>query len=277
MIVDIFGSAVYCYTGGKAFDASLPCVIFIHGAQHDHSVWALQSRYFAHHGFSVLALDLPGHVRSGGAPLTSIAAMADWLIALMDATGITRALLVGHSMGSLIALETAHRAPQRVSAVALVGTTYPMTVSPALLSAALEREPEAIDMVNIWSHSGIAQKPSSPGPGFSVVGGNRRLMQRVATRCDSKVFHTDFIACNGYDNGAVAAAALTCPCLLLLGEQDQMTPPRAITLLSKAIAHAQVVRLPNCGHALMAEQPDAVLTELLRFARQPISRQDRAA
>src|SRR5437868_8841070 len=100
-----------------AFDAALPTIVFIHGAQNDHSVWALQTRYFAHHGFGVLAVDLPGHGRSKGAPLTSVEAMADWLLALLDTAGAGQAMLVGHSMGSLIALEAAHRAPQRVSRI----------------------------------------------------------------------------------------------------------------------------------------------------------------
>ncbi len=113
--------------------------MFIHGAQNDHSVWVLQTRYFAHHGFGVLAVDLPGHGRSKGAPLTSVEAMADWLLALLDAAGVKQATLIGHSMGSLIALETAFRAPQRVARLALVGTAYPMKVSDTLLDASRER------------------------------------------------------------------------------------------------------------------------------------------
>ena len=76
----------YFYSGGKAFDAQRPSVVFIHGAQQDHCVWVLQSRYLAHHGNSVLAVDLPGHGRSEGPPLASVEAIADWVIALLDAT-----------------------------------------------------------------------------------------------------------------------------------------------------------------------------------------------
>ncbi|MDB5745253.1 MAG: alpha/beta hydrolase, partial [Massilia sp.] len=120
MILDIHGKAAYCYSGGKPFDAALPTVVFIHGAQNDHSVWALQSRWFAHHGFGVLAVDLPGHGRSAGPALASVEAMAGWLLAVFDAAGVTRAMLVGHSMGSLIALEASYRAPERVRALALL-------------------------------------------------------------------------------------------------------------------------------------------------------------
>ena len=123
------GQTAYAYTGGRVFDASLPTVIFIHGAQNDHSVWALQSRYLAHHGFGVLALDLPGHGRSGGAALSSVEALAAWVLTVMDAAGVRKACLIGHSMGSLVALETWHMAPDRVDKLALLGTAFPMKVS----------------------------------------------------------------------------------------------------------------------------------------------------
>jgi pimeloyl-ACP methyl ester carboxylesterase len=265
MLLNVGSHETYCYTGGKPFDPTLPTVAFIHGAQNDHSVWILQTRYFAHHGYSVLAVDLPGHGRSKGAALTSVEAMADWVLKVLDAAGVQQASLVGHSMGSLIALETQARAPARVAKLALVGTAYPMKVSDALLNAALHDEQAAIDMVNIWSHSSIAQKPSFPGPGFYVTGGGRRLMQHISRHSSEKVFHIDFSACNAYANGETAARAATCPTLFLLGQRDVMTPPKATATLTKAMPHARVVQLEQCGHALMAEQPDAVLDNLHRF------------
>ncbi len=265
MLLNIDGHDAYCYAGGKLFDATLPTVVFIHGAQNDHSVWVLQTRYFAHHGFGVLAVDLPGHGRSKGAALTSVEAMAGWLLRLLDAAGVQSASLIGHSMGSLIALETQAKAPARVAKLALVGTSYPMKVSDTLLNAALNDEQSAIDMVNIWSHTSIAQKPSFPGPGFYAMGGGQRLMQHISRHSDEKVFHIDFSACNAYANGEAAALAVTCPTLFLLGKRDMMTPPKATATLTKAIPTAQVVQLEHCGHALMAEQPDAVLDNLYRF------------
>ena len=267
MQLTVDGRTAYAYTGGKEFDTSRPVVVFIHGAQNDHSVWGLQSRYLAHHGYGVLALDLPGHGRSAGPALTSVEAMADWLMALLDALGVERAALVGHSMGSLIALESAFRrtaadAADRIASIALVATAYPMNVSDALLDAARHDEHRAIEMISIWSHTsahgGYSHKPSSPGPGFGLMWGSRRLMQRQAPG----VLLTDFSACNAYANGAAAAAALTCPTLFLLGERDSMTVAKAGRALAARIPHARVVVLPGIGHSIMGEAPDAALDAL---------------
>jgi len=265
VIHQLNGQDAYAYTGGKPFDAALPTIVFIHGAQNDHSVWGLQSRWFAHHGYGVLAVDLPGHGRSGGAAMASVEAMADWLLAVLDAAGVRRALLAGHSMGSLVALEASLRAPDRVRGLAMLGTTYPMKVSDSLLATARDDEGAAIDMVNIWSHSSIAHKPSSPGPGFSVLGGSRRLMQRMSAINPDALFHTDFAACNAYANGEAAANAVRCPAVFIFGAKDMMTPPRSTKTLTGAIAHGKVVTV-DAGHSLMAEQPDAVLDALIAFA-----------
>ena len=265
MIVQVQGVDAYCYTGGKPFNPAQPTAIFIHGAQNDHSVWALQTRYFAHHGVNVLALDLPGHGRSKGKGCTSVEAMADWVLAVMDAVGVDKALMIGHSMGSLIALEASHRAPQRVNRLAMLGTTYPMKVSDALLDTAKNNEPAAIDMVNIFSHSTMAHKPSCPGPGFYVMGGARRLMQRVSQINPEQLFYTDFFACNAYANGERAAAAVACPTLFVFGSKDMMTPARSTKTLTATIPHGKIVTV-DAGHALMAEQPDAVLDALFAFA-----------
>ncbi|GAB7523544.1 alpha/beta fold hydrolase [Paraburkholderia sp. 2C] len=269
MIVDVNGKAAYAYTGGKPLDPALPTAVFIHGAEHDHSVWALQTRYFAHHGFGVLAVDLPGHSRSAGPALASIGALADWLAALLDATGTARAWVAGHSMGSLVALDFAARYPERATHLALLATAVPMTVSDALLDAARERETEAIDMVNQWSHSTIAAKPSCPAPGFWLHGMNQRLMERVAAAGEPRLFHTDFNACNEYADGLERAARVRCPVRIISGKRDLMTPPRATRALAEAFRQSQVpfdIVALDAGHALMAEQPDATLDALFSFA-----------
>ncbi|WP_176081967.1 alpha/beta fold hydrolase [Paraburkholderia tropica] len=271
MIVDVAGKAAYAYTGGRAFDPQRPIAVFVHGAQHDHSVWALQSRYFAHHGFSVLAVDLPGHMRSAGPALKSIGALADWLAALLDAVcpaDKQDIFVAGHSMGSLVTLEFAARYPARAACIALLATAFPMAVSPALLEAAREREDEAIALVNAWSHSTLAAKPSSPGPGAWLRGMNQRLMERVSAHGEPQLFHSDFAACNAYADGLTSAAEVRCPVRLIVGQRDAMTPPRAARAIADALTQAREVDTValDAGHALMTEQPDATLDALYRFA-----------
>ena len=259
----VAGARAYAYTGGKAFDPTLPCVVFIHGALHDHSVWTLLARWFAHHGHGVLAVDLPGHGRSAGAPPASVEALADWVLALLDAADVNRAALVGHSMGSLIALEAAARAPERVRQLVMVGTAYPMKVSDALLTTARDDPLKAIDMVNVFSHSSLAAKPSYPGPGTWLHGSNRALMRRVqAGQRETNLFHHDFSVCDAYANGLQAAAQVQCPVDFILGARDQMTSPKQ----SREIAQALKARVSSvdAGHALMTEAPDAVLAALRR-------------
>ncbi|HEX2009558.1 MAG TPA: alpha/beta hydrolase [Roseateles sp.] len=253
----------YAYSGGKTFDPTLPCVVFIHGALNDHSVWTLLARWFAHHGHSVLALDLPGHGRSGGAPLASIPALGAWIWQLLDAAGVGRAALVGHSMGSLIALEAAAQAPERARALAMVATAYPMKVSEALLSTARERPERAIAMVNSFSFAGLGAKPAYPGPGAWLQGGEIALKRRLqAQQTGLNLFEHDFKLCDGYAQGLEAAARVRCPTHLVLGERDQMTSPKQTAALVEAMAsRPQVHRLP-AGHSLMAEMPDAMLKAL---------------
>src|SRR5260221_13883459 len=136
MQLSVKGVDTFIAAGGRAFDPSLPAVVMLHGAGFDHSTWALHSRWFAHHGYAVLAPDLPGHGRSSGKALTTISDMADWTAALLEAAGAPQAKLVGHSMGSLIALETSLRPPDKVSGLRFIGAPAALTLGPELLKAA---------------------------------------------------------------------------------------------------------------------------------------------
>lgn len=258
------------YTGGRPFDPARLCFVFVHGAQHDHSVWILQSRYLAHHGYAVLAFDLPGHGASEGAPCTSAEAAADQLAAALATVQSPRFVLVGHSLGSLIVLELARRLGDRVAGVVLCATAFPMKVSDALLDATRDDPPRAMEMINVWSHSpsldGFTTRPSNPGPGFNVVWGNLRLMERIERRNGRQVLHVDFVACNSYAGGLDAVRALRCPVHFVLGAQDTMTVPKSAQALIDAAAVKSVTMLPRTGHAMMAENPEGVRDAIVGFA-----------
>jgi pimeloyl-ACP methyl ester carboxylesterase len=258
MNLTVNGKDVFAATGGRDFDKSLPAVVLIHGAGFDHSAWALHSRWFAHHGFAVLVPDLPGHGRAQGPALKSIADMADWIAALLDAAGASKARLIGHSMGSLIALETAARHPAKVSALSLIGTAATMTVGPDLLKAAEANDHDAIDMVSIWGLGFDAEIGGSLAPGMWMHGGAQRVLQH----CGPGVLFSDLSACNSYQDALAAAAKVTVPTTLILGEKDMMTPAKAGKALAAAIPHARTVMLRGAGHMMMSERPDELLAAL---------------
>jgi pimeloyl-ACP methyl ester carboxylesterase len=272
MYFNVNGHSTYCYTGGKSFDSARPTAIFIHGVLNDHSVWGLQTRYLANHGWNVLAVDLPGHCRSAGEAPSSVEEAAQFVGALLDAAGLRKAALVGHSWGSLIALEAAARLKERVSHLILVGLAYPMRVSKALLDASLEAPQKAIHIVNVFSRATLAPPPSALGPGNWVWGSSTALHRRVlASNPSVNVFHRGFKACDSYANGEPAIAAISCPMLFVLGSEDQMTQAKAAQSLidraGESGKRVEVARLP-VGHHHMTEAPDQTLFAIRDFLKQ---------
>jgi len=258
MHLSVDGSDVFVGTGGRDFDAALPAMVFLHGAGMDHSVWVLLARAYASHGFAVLAPDLPGHGHSAGAPLSSIAALADWTAALIDAAGARTARLVGHSMGSLVALETAARHPGKVSAIALIATAAPMAVSDDLLNAAKANDHAAVDMIAIWSEGYRATLGGSEAPGLWMLGGAERLLERARPG----VIYADLAACNDYGDALNAAAKIACPAMVIQGSRDLMTPAKSGKAVAAAVPGCRLTVLDGAGHMLMSERPDEVLAVL---------------
>jgi len=257
------GRQAFAYTAAHDLEPAKPTIVFLHGAGLDHSWWGLQSRYFGYHGWNVLALDLPGHGRSEGPPLPAIGDMADWTFRLLDAQKIGKASVVGHSMGSLVALECAARHPARVERIALLGTGYPMKVGEAFLAAAKENRQDAYDMETIWGHAPLVPLGGNPNPGMWMYGDMLARLARLAPG----VLYNDLKACDSYAAGAEAAAKVKCPVQFILGRRDQMAPPKAGLAFAALLPQAKVVQLALSGHSLMAESPDATLDALIEFFR----------
>jgi pimeloyl-ACP methyl ester carboxylesterase len=261
MELDVAGEQVYAYTGARAFDAALPGVVFVHGAANDHSVYSLQSRYFAHHGRNVLALDLPAHGRSSGTPLASVEAAAQWVQGVLDAAGVAKTALVGHSFGALISLELAAALGDRVTHLAMLGVAVPMRVSDELMDTAARDDHAAFDMINGWSFSPGKKLGGNTLPGVWLTGNSLRLMERTRRG----VLHTDLGACRRYEGGLAAATKVRCPALVVLGARDVMTPPKGADKLVAALPNCRRVEIADAGHSMMAEEPDAVLDALIGF------------
>jgi pimeloyl-ACP methyl ester carboxylesterase len=249
---------VFTGTGGRTRDAGEPVVVLVHGAGMDHTVFALQARALAHHGRRVLAFDLPGHGKSAGPALTSIEAMADWVLRAASACGAERFRIAGHSMGALVALETAARGGSRVEALALLGIVREMRVHPDLLAAARRDVAKAAAMMTSWSFGAAGQRGGNPAPGMWLP----RSAQRLIERADAAALAADLAACDAYRGAAAAAASVHCPVLLVLGGQDRMTPAAEGRRFGASFGERRIEVLQEAGHMMMLEQPAATLTLL---------------
>jgi pimeloyl-ACP methyl ester carboxylesterase len=261
MIFNVDNHEVYAATGNRKLVPGNPCVVFLHGAGQDHTIWVLPTRYFARHGYNVLAVDLPGHGRSGGDPIKTVEDLSEWVIRVLDSAGLAQTALVGHSLGSLVAIAAAANHPDRIRSIALVGSTVPMPVSEYLLNQASENRHAAIEFLNFLGLSKAAQLGGNATPGNWMLGAGIRLMEKAAPG----VIYHDLKACNDYRDGLAHAAMIRCPALLIFGDRDRLTPPRFAKNLSKAIENSEVVIFPGAGHALLAERPDPLLDQLIRI------------
>jgi pimeloyl-ACP methyl ester carboxylesterase len=262
MELKVDGRKVYAATGGRPFDAARPVVVFLHGAGCDHTVWQLPSRWFAWHGYSVLAVDLPGHGRSEGVPLATIPDLAGWVVHLLDAAGARTATLIGHSMGGAIAVEAAAALGDRAAGIALIGTAAAIPVHKDLLTAAKEEPERAYAMMTAWAHGTDAKLGGNPAPGLWMTGGTLALFARNG----AGVLHADLAACAGWTSGADAARKVKCPALVVIAANDIMTPPKVGQELARLIAGSRSITVPACGHMIPAEAPDAMLDALIGFA-----------
>jgi pimeloyl-ACP methyl ester carboxylesterase len=260
MNLTVQGRAAFAYTAAHEFDSKKPTVVFVHGAGLEHSLFGLQSRYFGYHGWNVLALDLPGHGRSEGPALPSVKEMANWVFAVLDSAKADTFSVVGHSLGSLVALECAATLPERIERIAMIGTAFPMKVGEAFLEAARRNEQTAFDMETIWGHAAQVPLGGNPNPGMWMYGDTLARLARLAPG----VLYSDLKACNEYASGLESAAKVKCPVLMILGARDVMTPVRSTKELKEALK-AKTAIIDFSGHSLMAEAPDATLDALIEF------------
>lgn len=222
-------------------------IVFVHGAGLNSSCWQSQIDFFP----DAVAVDLPGHGDSDGPPFDSIADYATWLGDEIRRTGSEPVTLVGHSMGSLVALEAAARNADMVARLVLIGTAASMKVNPRLREAAERRDATAGAMVIKWTL-----------PDTSGYGRPKRWVLALSNdfiqSAENGVMASDLTACDEYADAVAMAERIRCPVLLLLGEHDKMTPPSAAQPLAAALADARIVVITKVGHMAPQEKPAEV-------------------
>jgi pimeloyl-ACP methyl ester carboxylesterase len=254
MYLDVRGCQTYAATGGKQFDSGLPTVMFVHGSGLDHRSWALQTRWFAYNGYSVLAPDLPGHSLSSGKPLTSIEEMGAWLKDFIHAAGVGEVHAVGHSQGFLDVLELANQAPETLKSITGVGTAGAIPVNPALIEAAKNNAGDAAEMLLMWGFGPDAQYGISAVPGMQPIAIGRQIM------ADNPLYE-DLVACSNYSRGSEVAKSIDVPSQLILARKDRLTPVKAGMAFAEEL-NARVTVIERYGHMLPIEAPRQTLQKL---------------
>ena len=254
MYIEVRGNKTYAATGGKEFDSNLPTVMFVHGSGLDHRSWALQTRWFAYNGYSVLAPDLPGHSLSAGDALESIEDMGAWLAEFIRASGAGKVHAVGHSQGFLDVLEMANQAPGLLKSITGIGTAGAIPVNPALIEAAKDSAGAAAEMLLLWGFGPDAQYGISAVPGMQPIAIGREIMAR-------NPLHADLVACAAYENGSAVAKTIDVPAQLILARKDRLTPVKAGMAFAEELG-ASVTVIERYGHMLPIEAPRQTLQKL---------------
>ncbi|NND93160.1 MAG: alpha/beta hydrolase [Granulosicoccus sp.] len=257
----INGAPCFIGQGGTDWQAGRKTLVLQHGAGMDRTIWVLLARYFARHGYNVVAADLPGHGASGGEILTSIESQAQHLWQLLDllqqAHGLPHepVVLGGHSMGALVVCAAAGLRPDAVEHLLLFGAGYPMPVGQPLLDAAQADDQSAVDMISIYGHCFSSQLGHNAVAGISVMNSAMALLERAKPG----VLYADLSACNEYQGLArVADSFGPGKTTLIVGDSDRMTGIKMSRNLASMLG-AELVILSQCGHMVMSEQPEQTL------------------
>ena len=246
--VEVNGEQLY-YAEDRSPNARLAMVL-VHGAGENHLVWPASLRRID--GVTIYALDLPGHGKSGGRGCSSIADYVVVLLGFLEALGIERAVVAGHSMGGAIAQQFALSHPTRVMGLILVATGARLRVAPVILDGILTNPDATLDLVTRY-----AWGPNAPEQMI-------QLGRAQMAEANPHVVANDYAACNAFDV-MERVGQITAPTLVVGGTADQMTPPKYVAFLAEKIPSARLVMIEGAGHMVMLEQPDLVARHVQQF------------
>jgi pimeloyl-ACP methyl ester carboxylesterase len=227
-----------------------PPLLLIHGAGGTHMHWPAALRRLP--GWNVYALDLPGHGKSAGPGCDSIGAYCDVVYRFVQASGLERVILAGHSMGGAIVQEFALYYPGRLAGIVLVGTGARLRVAPAILEGIRSDFSATVRTIADWVHD------------KNVPEQLKRLYVQRTLENDPAVMVGDFYACDQFDRRADVGRIET-PALVVCGSNDVMTPPKFSESLAQSLPHARLARIPNAGHMAALEAPEAVTAAVTDF------------
>lgn len=240
------------YTVSPSALAGRPPLLLIHGAGGTQLHWPPVLR--KSEAATVYALDLPGHGKSDLAGRHAVTDYAGAVLEWMDALGLPRAVLAGHSMGGAVSLMTALECGARVAGLVLVGTGARLRVDPALLEGTSDeaRFPKAV--------AEIVKRSFGPAASPGLTGQAHRRMLEVR----HTVLHGDLLACNQFDVFD-RLGEIGCPALVVCGTADEMTPVKYSEFLAQRIAGAELALVESAGHMVMLERPADVARAVSDF------------
>ena len=263
MNVKIKGKNINIRTGGYDHKDKDRVIMLIHGAGMNGSVWQLQNRYLSSRGIRTLAIDLPGHGYSDLPALKTIEKMGDWCLNLLYFLKIKSALIVGHSMGSLIAIEMANKEKKIINGLSLLGTSHIMAVHPDLINESTSNIINASELMTDWSLSKKQHIGYNPTPGYWMIGSSSRLIQNSPKGS----LTLDLDACNNYKGASIIAKNIVQKVQIICGKEDKMTSTKNAMILSENFENVTLKILDNTGHMIMVEQPFIIAKELYQFTK----------
>lgn len=256
MQATINGNLIHYETQGEG-----PPIVFVHGLGGTSNVWHAQrvvlSRYFR-----IIVFDLPGSGRSDKSKRSySIEGWADDLAGLMDHLQIEQAVVVGHSMGTVIVQKFAAKYPQRTKAIVLAGAL--VELGPPGKEAFTKRA----ETVEKEGMIGVADAVLGGALSPRTREGNPALTGMVREMLLANDAHCYAGHCRALINGSAKAdqARIGCPTLLIVGDQDPVTPLPLQRQIASAIANCRIRIVPNTAHLTMLETSEAFNAALLEF------------
>jgi len=246
------------YAQSKGGKSNCSPVILIHGAGSNHLVWPAEIRRLTN--TTVIAIDLPGHGKSGGHARHLVSQYQSSILQLIERLGYNRAVLVGHSLGAAIALQFAHDHPANVAGLVCIAGAASFNLDPTFIE--LFRQPQenktSLDLLKAYFQ-----------PKQGEHGWYPKLMRSI-TNVRNSLWYADFRASANFDLRNQLDEIKT-PTIVLAGTDDPLVSFSSSSYLAHQLPNARLIRYIKHGHLLMLEDPNRTSYEILKFYQSILS------